>query len=176
MKVRHWFKSRTILLCMGAATLLCLVCAVIYPVHYNASVSIPTGWYTLTKRNSLVKGEIIQLCLPPLIGKFAVSRGYVHRGRCTGGSRRIGKPVLAFAGDTVQVTTHGIQVNDGPHIDAPFQDRDRRGKLMPQVSGRLVLQDNECFLLSMHSPFSFDSRYYGPIPCHPPYQVMTQVK
>ena len=176
MQVRYWFKSQNTLIWAGAAIFLCLAYAVIFPLHYNASQSIPAGWYTLNKRDVLVQGDILRLCLPSSIGKFAISRGYVHRGRCPGGSRRVGKPVLAFARDTVQVTERGIQVNKGPLIDAPLQLRDRRGKLMPRVSDRFVLKDNECFLLSMHSPFSFDSRYYGPIPCHPPYRVMTQLK
>ena len=142
------------------------------PHLFNASPSLPVGWYSLHTADSLDTNDIVLLCLPVPLGVYAMRRGYVHRGSCPGGSRRVGKPVIAMAGDTVHVDSRNIQVNSGPPINAAMHNRDRRGRQMPQRTQRLVLEDHQCFLLSTFNQYSFDSRYFGPIPCHPPFQIL----
>ena len=159
----------------GAVAMLCGVWVLVGPLYYNGSPSIPAGWYALQVQDTLGDGDIVRLCLPPAIGRYAVRRGYVHRGTCDGGSRRIGKPVVAAAGDTLVISSRGVQVNGGPLLKAPLQRRDRRGKLMPRAVGRQILQPGECFLLSTFNQLSFDSRYYGPVPCRSPFQVLRKV-
>ncbi|MDE2956441.1 MAG: S26 family signal peptidase [Bacteroidota bacterium] len=144
--------------------------------HYNTSASIPEGWYVKQTADTLTRGDILRLCLPASVGRAAVRKGYVHRGSCPGGSRRVGKPVAAIGGDTVRVLTDSIQINRGPPIRAEIQLRDRRGRRMDRVTGRIVLQQNECFLLSTESPFSYDSRYFGPVACHGPYQILRRAR
>ena len=159
----------------GAVAMLCGVWVLVGPLYYNGSASIPAGWYEMQVQDTLARGDIVRLCLPPAIGRYAVRRGYVHRGTCDGGSRRIGKPVMAAAGDTLLISLKGVQINGGPLLKAPLQLRDRRGKLMPRRVGRQILQPGECFLLSTFNQLSFDSRYYGPVPCRSPFQVLCKV-
>ena len=162
------------LLCVGWGMRKSTVNYVTWPVFYNASTSLPTGWYTMQTRIQLKRGDIIRLCLPAHIGRHAVGQGYVHRGTCAGGSRHVGKPVVALAGDTVDVHLEGVRVNRGPIIMAPIQRHDRRGHMMLTARGHYVLEDDECFLLSTYSEYSFDSRYFGPVTCLPPYQVLNK--
>ena len=168
----YWFKYLRGLFGVLALTGPLALGAGCEPLYYNASDSIPEGWYVIQMTDTLARGDVLRLCLPAPVGRAAVRKGYVHRGSCPGGSRRVGKPVMAIGGDTVLMITDSIQVNQGPPIQAQIQLRDRRGRLMDRATGRMVLQRNECFLLSTHSQFSFDSRYFGPVGCHPPYQIL----
>lgn len=169
MKLSLWFKWEM----LGTFLVLCAGCS---PLFYNTSDSIPAGWYVMDATDTLMRGDIVRLCLPPQLGRRAVRKDYVHRGSCPGGSRRIGKPVVAVAGDTVIVAEDSIQINHEPPIYAPIQFQDRRGRVMIRTTERAVLNSGECFLLSSHSQFSFDSRYFGPVPCNPPYQVLNPVR
>ncbi len=141
-------------------------------VFLNMSNSMSRGWYRIEKRPFVQRGDTLLVCLPRTIGEFAVRRSYVRRGTCPGKTGRIGKPVRAIAGDTVVVDARGVTVNQALPIMAPIQLRDRRGRRMHMALGRHVLQPNECFLLSTHSVHSYDSRYFGPVRCTPPYYVL----
>lgn len=141
-------------------------------IFYNSSESLPRGWYRVEKRQGIRRGDTLLTCLPPEIGRFAVRRGYVLPGRCPGGTGYIGKPVRAIAGDTVTVNRHAVTINSWAPVIAPAQQRDRRGRTINGLTGRHVLKSNECFILSTNSPHSFDSRYFGAVPCTPPFFVL----
>ena len=144
------------------------------PLFLNTSTSLPRGWYRITKSADLARGQVLRLCLPASLGRYAIERGYVRSGTCAGGAARVGKSIVALAGDSVAVRADGIQVNDDAAIRVQMQARDRRGRRMATATGTYVLGDGECFLLSRHSPFSFDSRYFGPVSCgEPPYSILT---
>ncbi|MCY3630883.1 MAG: conjugative transfer signal peptidase TraF [Bacteroidetes bacterium] len=144
------------------------------PLFVNTSASLPFGLYHLTKVASLERGDVLRTCLPDTLSQFAVQRGYLRQGTCPGGSTRIGKPVIALQGDTVLVSDQYIQVKGYRGFETPIYEHDRRGRRLSNAIGTHVLPPGKCFLLSTHSTLSYDSRYYGPVPCgSPPYYVLT---
>ncbi len=144
-----------------------------WPLFVNSSNSLPLGFYRVTKVFDLQRGYVLRTCLPAEIGQAAVQRGYVRRGTCPNGSARIGKPIIALQGDTVVVSDGRIQVQGRGYHTAPIYAHDQRGRNLANAAGTHILQPGECFLLSTHSPFSYDSRYYGPVSCGvPPYFVL----
>ncbi len=162
---------------------LCLMAAVIQslpigsmslPLFVNTSTSLPTGLYRITKVSDLERGDILRICLPEVLSQFAVQRGYLRQGICPGGATRVGKPVVALQGDTVLVTRQKVQVKGHQSFDVPIYEHDRKGKGLSNAIGVHVLSPGECFLLSTHSSLSYDSRYYGPVPCgSSPYDILT---
>jgi len=75
------------------------------------------------------------------------------------------KVVAAVAGDVVEVTAAGVEVNGKLLENSRPLERDRGGRdLVPYGSAARQVAPDELWL---HSPFearSWDSRYYGPIP------------
>ena len=144
-----------------------------WPLFVNTSDSLPLGFYRVTKVFDLQRGHVLRTCLPAEIGRAAVQRGYVRRGTCPNGSARIGKPIIALQGDTVVVSDGRVQVQGRGNHEAPIYAHDRRGRSLANAAGTHIMQPGECFLLSTHSPFSYDSRYYGPISCgEAPYFIL----
>lgn len=144
-----------------------------WPLFVNTSDSLPLGFYRITKVFDLQRGYVLRTCLPAEVGQSAVQRGYVRRGSCPNGSARIGKPIIALQGDTVVVSDGRIQVQGWGDHEAPIYAHDRRGRSLANATGMHILQPGECFLLSRHNPFSYDSRYYGPVSCgEPPYFIL----
>ena len=173
------FRPLRVATLIAAGALGLIICIQLAPVgfrswriFYNVSRSVPAGWYRVHKRSEIQRGDTLLLCLPQDTGRYAVRRGYVRQGTCPGGAGRIGKPVLAITGDTVIVEQRGVSINDSLWVWAPAQLRDRLGRPMDAALGRHVLQLNECFLLSTHSTRSYDSRYFGPVPCTQPFFVL----
>ena len=144
------------------------------PLFVNTSASLPFGFYRVTKVANLKRGDVLRTCLPDTLSQFAVQRRYLRHGTCPGGSTRVGKPVIAMQGDTVVVSDRYIQVKGHRGFEIPIYEHDRRGRRLSNAIGTHVLPLDTCFLLSTHSALSYDSRYYGPIPCgSPPYYVLT---
>ena len=133
--------------------------------HYcvNLSGSLPIGVYRVSRR-TIRRGALVLACLPPAVARMARERGYVHGGRCPGGAAPIGKVVLALAGDTVDVSESGLAVNGRFVIGTKplrFDSHDR--PLSSARTGRYVVRDATLWLVSNHSPQSFDSRYFGAV-------------
>ena len=144
------------------------------PLFLNRSNSLPPGFYRVTKVSDIKRGDILRTCLPDTLSQIAIERGYLHPGSCPGGSTRIGKPIIALQGDTVIVSDEQTWVNGHESFDAPVYAHDRRGRHLSNAMGFHVLQSGECFLLSTYSLLSYDSRYYGPVPCGTsPYYTLT---
>src|SRR5437899_5067366 len=80
----------------------------LFGVRFNVSESLPGLIYIVTSDNS---SPVIEFCP---VGSFAVlskERGYRRRGICPDGASPMLKPIVANAGDTVEVSAHGIAVN-----------------------------------------------------------------
>lgn len=144
------------------------------PLFINRSSSMPMGFYHMTKELDLNRGDLLRTCLPDVLNQIAVDRGYLHRGRCVGGATRIGKPVVALQGDTVVVSDKKIEVKSYGEFHVAVYLRDRKGRVLANAIGTHVLKPGECFFLSTYSRYSYDSRYFGPVPCGPsPYETLT---
>lgn len=141
----------------------------------NTSTSLPLGLYHITKVSTLKRGDVIRLCLPKALNRFSTERGYLRQGGCSGGATRIGKPIFALHGDTVVVSEKVTLIKGSTRLEAPIYTHDRRGRHLPNAIGIHILQPDDCFLISTHHQLSYDSRYYGPVPCGiPPYSILTK--
>lgn len=116
---------------------------------------------------SLQRGELVLVCLPENVGRWALKRHYLQTGKCSGGTAPLGKHVMALPGDEVVVAQEGIRVN-GQLLTASLAAlTDALGRKMPVPAGLtlntpVVLPEGVVLLLNPRSN-SFDSRYLGPI-------------
>jgi conjugative transfer signal peptidase TraF len=121
---------------------------------YNASDSVPIGWYLIEPASSISVGNLVLVHLPPGVMNLAARRGYLPA------NVPLLKTVAARAPQ--QVCVQGNQV----HIDGVLVARrlrwDRQGRALPAWQGCRHLAGDELFLLSTN-PESFDSRYFGPV-------------
>ena len=120
---------------------------------YNASGSAPIGFYHVEIR-------------PPLRGDIAVVRPsqtletlLLRRGLLPPGVPLL-KRVVAIGGDQV-CRSAGIVLVNG-EVAAEVLERDLQGRPLPFWEGCFRLFDGQFFLIQPH-PYSFDSRYFGPV-------------
>ena len=75
------------------------------------------------------------------------------------------KPGVAFPGDEVEVSANGIRVNGHllPNSAGRFRDHLQR-PLDPWPYGTYKVERGTVWVVSSFNSYSFDSRYYGPIP------------
>lgn len=122
---------------------------------WNASPSVPTGFYWVTY--SLPKrGDIVLVELPEPYRTIADQRGYLPK------NLPALKRVHALSGDEVCRFGRNISINGATVSVALLHDI--RGLKLPEWSGCRTLKPDEVFLLTDH-PKSFDGRYFGPIDC-----------
>ncbi len=121
---------------------------------YNASDSVPVGWYRMLPADSLAPGNLVLVRLPPDARSLAAQRGYLPT------NVPLLKTVAAMAPQ--RVCMQGNQVRIDGFVVARRLRWDRQGRPLPtwQTCRRLV--SDELFLLSSN-PASFDSRYFGPV-------------
>jgi Type IV secretory pathway, protease TraF len=124
-------------------------------VIYNASASVPVGWYRVGLMRTPQVGDIVLVRLPTVPAALAAHRGYLPWGIPL--LKRIG----ARAPQKVCIQGGIVRVDDTPITTTlPVDGVGRR--LVAWRSCRR-LRRGELFLLSMHNPASFDSRYFGPV-------------
>ncbi|WP_339413578.1 S26 family signal peptidase [Pseudomonas sp. EA_35y_Pfl2_R5] len=121
---------------------------------YNASNSVPAGWYRIADARLLATGDLALVRLPAEIAAFAAQRGYLPS------TVPLLKTVAAIAPQHVCVQSNQVLI-DGKLVARQLR-WDWQGRPLPtwQVCRHLV--SDELFLLSSN-PESFDSRYFGPI-------------
>jgi len=136
--------------------------------------SLPNGLYDTYRSDTLIAGLPMLLCLEGRAGRIAVSRNYAKRtswaGICPDGATVV-KIIAAIPGDTVLVKRDSVRVNQRAWLHAPMMDHDSQGRSMEHATGRFILDDHECYALSLWSPRSYDSRYFGPFPCPDPIRI-----
>lgn len=122
---------------------------------YNASDSLPVGWYRISPATSLAPGDLVLVHLPPEVRSLAAQRGYLPA------NVPLLKTVAAIAPQ--QVCVQGSQVRIDGDLVAKRLRWDRQGRALPTWQACRRLVGDELFLLSSSNPASFDSRYFGPI-------------
>ena len=122
---------------------------------FNASDSVPRGWYAIEPIDRPHVGEYVLVRLPRAVRRFAADRGYIPE------SVPLLKQVAALGGQRVCVADDTVVV-DGVAV-AHTLVVDGRGQPLPTARICRVLLDGEMFLLSTDAPVSFDSRYFGPL-------------
>ena len=148
---------------VAVAVGLALAAADLAGLRYNATPSVPVGLYREVDRGP-GRGVLVFFCLDEARGRFARERGYVSAGReCPGGTKPLLKPVAAIPGDHVQVASDGVTINGRPAPNSAPRARDSRGRPLAAAEGGVVPAGN-VWILSGHTPASYDSRYFGPVP------------
>ena len=145
------------LLCFGG---LCYLAG----ARVNTSPSIALGLYW-TCRKPAENGDYVMFC-PPRSELFdtARERRYIGAGFCSGGYGYIMKRVLAAQNDAVTVTQDGVRVNGKLLPFSAVLEADQGGRPLPRYrSDGYTLNEHQVLLMTDVHPFSFDSRYFGPI-------------
>jgi conjugative transfer signal peptidase TraF len=75
------------------------------------------------------------------------------------------KPIIAGPGDSVKVSRGGITVNSRLIANTAAKQKDSRGRPMyPWATGEYMVPEGFVWVASSYNDWSFDSRYFGPLP------------
>ena len=124
-------------------------------VTYNASNSVPLGWYRVEPVHALHVGSIVLARLPAAPATLAARRGYLPR------HIPLLKRIGAMAPQSVCIHDGVVRI-DGEKITTTLPVDGMGRRLSPWSHCRRLRRD-ELFLLSTDNPASFDSRYFGPV-------------
>ena len=153
--------ARAVLALPVAGVLLAVILAL--GLHVNLSASAPLGLYrTVVGRPT--RGVWVVACVSPQSAALARTRGYLGPGPCAGGVQPVLKPVIAVAGDVVEIGPEAVTVNGQRLPRSSTATSDGLGRELLHVAwGRYVVGAEELWLVSTRVPNSWDSRYLGPI-------------
>ena len=124
-------------------------------IVYNASASVPLGYYRVTAPLSLKIGDLVLLHTPASVRQLADQRRYLPA------TVPMIKHIAAMGGDTVCARSDRILINGKP--SANRRQKDSLGRVMPWWDGCHTLSPGEVFVLNPNAPQSFDSRYFGTV-------------
>jgi conjugative transfer signal peptidase TraF len=151
----------------GAATAVIAASIPLYTSGYriNETESLPRGVWQLTEP-TFRRGEIVSFCPDPQLPAIrdAVARDYLRSGSCASGIEPMFKRIVGLAGDHVEISRDGVRINGADPIPntAPLTV-DGNGKPLRQQPPKQVVGRSSLFVISEYSPWSYDSRYFGPI-------------
>jgi conjugative transfer signal peptidase TraF len=125
-------------------------------VIWNASESVPIGFYWVQPSGKLRVTDLVVARLPAPLASMLAERGYLPNGV------PLIKRVLALPGQTVcrqnlAITVDAIAMGES-------RESDRRGRPLPIWQGCQVIAAGKVFVMNWDEPESFDGRYFGPIP------------
>ena len=122
-------------------------------VIWNASNSVPIGWYFVSKRQPNL-GEIAVIRPTEWVEIYASARGYLPL------QTPLLKPVRAIKGSFVCRFRRFVLIDGKLVARAKYLDTNHR--MLPAWKGCRALKSDEIFAPGQHRD-SFDSRYFGPI-------------
>jgi conjugative transfer signal peptidase TraF len=122
---------------------------------WNASASVPIGFYAVRPAGALHVNELLVVTPPEPLATFLDARRYLPKGV------PLLKHVLALPGQTVCRSGGAITV-DGVAMGEAL-DRDHLGRPLPVWQGCRVVATGEVFLMNRRAD-SLDGRYFGPLP------------
>jgi conjugative transfer signal peptidase TraF len=123
---------------------------------WNASESVPIGFYSVEPVGKLAVTNLVVAAPPEQFATFLAERGYLPLGV------PLIKRILALSGQSVCRNDFTISV-DGIEMGTALA-HDRRSRSLPVWQGCRVIAQGEVFLMNWNEPASLDSRYFGPIP------------
>ena len=158
---RRGFHDVLVASAVPLALLLAMYALGLHGYRLNLSPSMPMGVWRATPY--IEDALFVEACLPERFKALAVERGYLGPADCAGLAALL-KPLVARAGDVVELTDEAVLVNGRPIPGTATRAVDRLGRALPrQPRGVRIVGDDELWLVSAHHPFSFDSRYFGPV-------------
>ena len=123
---------------------------------WNASASVPIGFYAVQSLDSLTVGDLVVLEPPSPLGDWLLEHGYL------GADVPLIKHVAALPGQLVCRTGMTITI-DGVTF-ATAKEHDRFDRPLPVWHGCQRLTDDHIFFLNPDTEASLDGRYFGPLP------------
>ena len=124
---------------------------------WNASASVPIGLYAVHPIGTLHVGELV-VVRPPEAARDVPRRARLSaHGRAAPEARP--RPSRS---DRLPHRAARSPSTAWPMGDA--LDRDRLGRRLPVWQGCRIVADDEVFLMNWQSEYSFDGRYFGPLP------------
>jgi conjugative transfer signal peptidase TraF len=130
----------------------------------NTDSAAPAGVYRIAS-GSFRRGDLVAACLPVVIARQGLVRGYLRTGACPGDAEPVGKIVGALPGDTVAIERDGVAINGVRIRHSAVTARDSAGRPLPHVAfGTYRVAPAEVWLFGFHDRRSWDARYFGPIP------------
>ena len=130
-------------------------------LRINGSPSLPVGLYITSSES---RANLVEFCPAEPFARLALSRGYRHPGACSDAGAPLLKPLVARAGDLVNVSPAGISVNGRLLPNTRPLHTDTKGRpLTSWPQGRYTVEHGFIWVASSYSPRSFDSRYFGPV-------------
>ncbi|MBI1338787.1 S26 family signal peptidase [bacterium] len=151
-------RAQKTLIATGAALALIGASAIVHSdplVVWNASASVPVGFYAITLIARPEVGDLVAVRPPEPLGRWLVENGYL------GPDTPLLKRVAALPG--TEVCRYGLTVLIDGMTVAEARERDRLGRSLPVWRGCRTLRDGEVFLLNADHPGSLDGRYFGPL-------------
>ena len=124
---------------------------------YNASASVPIGFYRIADPQPLHVGDYVLAMPPETIRSLIAKRSYLPTGT------PLLKRVAGTAGQHVCARGGALAIDGIVSVERVF-DRDSRDRSLPVWTGCRTLRSGEVFLLMTDVPNSLDSRIFGPIP------------
>jgi conjugative transfer signal peptidase TraF len=130
-------------------------------LRINFSPSLPVGLYITTTD---ARANLVEFCPAEPFASLSIARGYRDRGACSDGAAPLLKPVVASAGDVVELSARGISVNGELLPNTAPLLKDTKGRpLLAWPFGRYRVAAGTVWVASSYHPRSFDSRYFGPL-------------
>ncbi|CAL8980547.1 hypothetical protein RHODGE_RHODGE_01373 [Rhodoplanes serenus] len=123
---------------------------------WNASASMPIGFYTIAPADRLEVTDLVVVNAPEPLSSFLAERHYLPRGVPLL-KRVAGLPRQEVCRHGMHVTVDGIDMGDA-------LVRDRLGRQLPIWQGCRRIADGEVFLMNWWVEDSLDGRYFGPLP------------
>jgi len=124
-------------------------------IVYNASPSVPLGYYWVAGSGKTKVGDLVLVETPALVRDMADRRRYLPK------SVPMIKHVAALEGDEVCADKASIYINQT--FAGKRHATDLVGRPLPHWEGCHMMGHGEVFLLNRYAPLSFDSRYFGPV-------------
>ena len=152
------FSSRfiTVLMLLGVFALaFASVANPAYKIIYNASASMPRGWYVTCPARALTIGSLAYMHLPTVARDLASTRHYLPA------TVPALKRVVAGSGDRVCERAGVVTINE--IAVARALSSDGVGRPLTPWAGCRILVAGQFFVLNTGSAVSFDSRYFGPV-------------
>jgi conjugative transfer signal peptidase TraF len=130
-------------------------------LRINTSPSLPVGLYAVSTDGS---ANLVEFCPAEPFAALSLTRGYRDGGSCRDGGAALLKPIVAKAGDMVELSGRGISVNGLLLPNTAPLSKDTKGRpLMAWPLGQYLLTPGTVWVASSYHARSFDSRYFGPV-------------
>jgi conjugative transfer signal peptidase TraF len=133
-----------------------------FGIRVNCSPSLPVGLYQVA---SGPDATLVEFCPAEPFASVANARRYRQAGNCADGGAPLMKPVVARAGDSVQISPRGVAVNGNALPNSAPLRTDTAGRpLTPWPFGTYVVKPGTVWVVCDYHSRSFDSRYFGAVP------------